>query len=175
MKRKAIVVFATVSALSMGAATAETIGPRAGDYEITLAGTGSNDKNFDNGSFGLSGSWGQYITDTWSWSIRQGLNYSSVADDDAWNGSTRLGLDYNFMPGQRLRPFIGANIGAIYGENVNDTGIAGPEIGLKYYIKPQTFVYLQTEYQFQFDDANEIDNQFDDGSWAHTVGFGINY
>ena len=175
MKRKAIVVLAAAAALPLATATAETVGPRAGDHEITLAGTGSNDKDFDNGSIGLSGSWGQYLTDTWSWSIRQGLNYSSVANDDAWNGSTRVGLDYNFMPGERLRPFVGANIGAIYGDNVNDTGIAGPEFGLKYYVKPQTFVYLQTEYQFQFEDADEINNQFDDGSWAHTIGFGINY
>lgn len=175
MKRKAIVLLTAVSALNLGVAAAEDVGPRAGDHEITLSGTGSNDKNFDNGSFGLSGSWGQYLTDTWSWSVRQNVSYSSVADDDSINGSTRLGIDYNFMPGNRLRPFVGANIGALYGDNVNDTGIAGPELGLKYYIKPQTFVYLQTEYQFQFEDADQIDNQFDDGSWAHTIGFGINY
>lgn len=175
MKRKALVLIATMSALPVGAVMAEQIGPRAGDNEFTLAGTGSNDKDFDNGSFGLSGSWGQYLTDTWSWSIRQGFNMSSVAGDETWNGSTRIGADYNFMPGERLRPFIGANIGAIYGDNVNDTGIAGPEFGLKYYVKPQTFVFLQSEYQFQFEDANDIDSEFDDGSWAHTVGFGINY
>lgn len=175
MKRKATVLLTAAAVLPFGAAMAETVGPRAGDHEITLSGTGNNDKNFDNGAIGLSGSWGQYLTDTWSWSIRQGLSYSSVANNDAWNGSTRVGIDYNFMPGERLRPFIGANIGAIYGDNVNDTGIAGPEFGLKYYVKPQTFVYLQTEYQFQFEDGGDIDNQFDDGSWAHTIGFGINY
>ncbi len=175
MKRKAIIALAAVSALNVGVAAAEDVGPSAGDHEITLSGTGTNDKNFDNGAFGISGSWGQYLTDTWSWSIRQNVSYSSAAGDNAWNGSTRLGVDYNFMPGNRLRPFAGVNVGAIYGDNVNDTGIAGPELGLKYYIKPQTFVFLQTEYQFQFEDANQIDNQFDNGSWAHTIGFGINY
>ncbi len=175
MKRKAIIALAAVSALNVGVAAAEDIGPHAGDHEITLSGTGTNDKNFDNGAFGISGSWGQYLTDVWSWSVRQNVSYSSAAGANAWNGSTRLGVDYNFMPGNRLRPFAGVNIGAIYGDNVNDTGIAGPEVGLKYYIKPQTFVFLQTEYQFQFEDANQIDNQFDNGSWAHTIGFGINY
>jgi len=152
------------------------VGPQAGDREVTLAGTGSNDQDFDNGNFGISASYGQYITDTWQWSIRQSLNWAQVDDaDDLWNGSTRVALDYNFMPGDRLRPFLGANIGVIYGDGVNDTGIAGPEFGLKYYVKPETFVYLQTEYQFLFEDADDIDDQFDDGSWAHTVGFGINF
>ena len=177
MNRKFIILMSALTALPTASALAQPpVGPQAGDREITLSGTGSNDKGFDNGSFGISASYGQYITDTWEWAIRQGFNWSQIEDaDDQWNGSTRVALDYNFMPGNRLRPFVGANIGAIYGDGVNETGIAGPEFGLKYYVKPETFVYLQTEYQFQFDDADEFDDRWDDGSWAHTIGFGVNF
>jgi len=177
MRRTSLIVVSALAALPAATALAQPpIGPQAGDREVTLAGTGANDKDFDNGSIGVSGSFGQYITDTWQWSIRQSLNWAQIDDaDDAWNGSTRLALDYNFMPGNRLRPFVGANVGFIYGDGVDDTGIAAPEIGLKYYIKPETFLYAQTEYQFTFEDADEVDDQFDDGSWAHTVGFGINF
>lgn len=151
-----------------------TYGPSAGDREVTVAGTGSNDNDFDHGSWGLSASYGWYATENWEWVIRQSLSYSDLPGDNAGSGSTRIGADYHFNMGN-LRPFIGANIGAIYGDAVDNTGIAGPELGVKYYVKPETFVYLQTEYQFFFDSANEVDDNFDDGAFAHSVGVGFNF
>lgn len=149
-------------------------GPSAGMKEFTLAGTGSNDKEFDQGSWGLAASYGWFASDNLEWVIRQSLNYSDLPGDNAGFGSTRVGLDYHFNMG-KLRPFIGANIGAIYGDAVNNTGIAGPEVGLKYYVKPETFLYVQTEYQFFFDSADEVNDNFDDGAFAHSVGVGFNF
>jgi hypothetical protein len=151
----------------------EGFGPSAGDREVTIAGTGSNDKNFDHGSWGLSASYGWFTSENWAWVLRQSFNYADLPGDNVWWGSTRIGGDYHFGTG-RLRPFIGANIGMIYGD-VDDTGIVSPELGIKYYVKPETFVYLQTEYQFFFDDMDEIDDNFDDGAFVHAVGVGFNF
>jgi hypothetical protein len=151
-------------------------GPRAGSQEVTLSGTGSNDRRFDNGNFGVTGSYGYFFTDGLEAGVRQSINWASVENaDDSFNGSTRLAVDYHFNAGGRLRPFIGANIGAIYGDGVADTGIIGPEIGLKYFVNSTTFVLLQTEYQYFFDNSDDVADNFDDGAFVHTVGLGFTF
>src|SRR5438270_3227586 len=70
-------------------------GPQAGDWELTLGGGGSNDKNFNSGSFALNGSVGYYFTTQLELSVRQGASYSNFGGS-AWDGSTRLAFDYNF-------------------------------------------------------------------------------
>lgn len=176
MIKRAITV-STIALISTGAFAqdgTQSWQRHAGDREFLLAGTGASDKDFDHGSVGLAASYGQYVTDRWLISIRQGLNYADLAGDNAWNGSTRVGADYHFGNG-KLRPFLGARIGGVYGNNVNETGVAGPAFGLKYYAKPDTFIYAEAEYQFYFDDANEIDNNFNDGSFVHSIGIGFNF
>ncbi len=149
-------------------------GPSTGMKEFTIVGTGSNDNDFDHGTWGLAASYGWYASDNLEWVIRQSINYSDLPGDNAASASTRIGADYHFNMG-KLRPFIGANIGAIYGDAVNNTGIAGPEIGVKYYVKPETFLYAQMEYQFFFDSADDVNDNFDDGAFAHSVGIGFNF
>lgn len=149
-------------------------GAKAGDHEITLSGTGSNNNDFDSGSFGISGSYGYYFTPAFELSLRQSISWSgSDNSDDTWTGSTRIAADYHFNTSGRLRPFVGANIGYIYGDNVNNTGTIGPELGLKYFVNDTTFVLVQTEYQWFFDDGNDVGDSFDDGAFQHTVGLGF--
>lgn len=149
-------------------------GSQQGDTTFVLAGSGANDDGFDNGSFGLSASVGRYVTPNLEVSLRQGLNWAEVNNDSSTAASTRLAADYNFPLG-RWEPFLGANIGYIYGGAVNNTGIAGPEAGLKYYLKPDTYAYLQTEWQYYFDSGNDLTDNFSDGSYAHTVGIGVTF
>ena len=151
-------------------------GPSEGSNEFTLSGTGTNDRDFDNGSFGITGSYGWYLTRDLEISVRQNLNWAAIENaDDNINGSTRGAIDYHFNVTPRFRPFIGASIGMIYGDGVEETGIIGPEVGLKYYFNPTTFLLVQSEYQYFFDDGDEVDNNFDDGSFAHTIGLGFNF
>ena len=173
--KHAYMLAAAMAALPL-AVSAQTgsFGPKTGDREFTIAGSGTNDKDFDHGSWGLSASFGQYVTDNWAWVIRQSVNYADTATNDDWILSTRVGVDYHFDAGN-WRPFIGANIGYIYGDGVDNTGIASPELGVKYYVKPETFIYLQTEYQFFFESADDISDNFDDGAFQHTVGIGFNF
>ncbi|MEQ9447470.1 MAG: outer membrane beta-barrel protein [Rhodospirillaceae bacterium] len=157
------------------AQNAEPHGPRAGDWEATLSGTGTSNNDFDNHTFGISGGAGKYLTDNVLVGARQSINFTDVENgDDVTNFSTRVFADWVFDLG-KWRPFIGVNFGGIYGENVNDTFAAGPEVGVKYYADRNTFVYGLAEYQFTFKDADEADRAADDGQFYYTVGIGFNF
>jgi hypothetical protein len=154
------------------------VGPTQGDREFTLSGTGSSDRNFDSGNIGASGDFGWYRSNELLLGIRQSVNYASIEGesikDDFWNGSTRGYLNYHF--GQTAwRPFVGASLGAIYGDGVKDSAFAGLEGGFKYYVLPKTFLLARAEYQWFFDRAKDVDNTFDQGAWAYTVGLGYNF
>jgi len=145
-----------------------------GGNEITIAGTGASDKNLDNSTWGLAGSYGWFVNNNWEVLLRQSVNFSDLPGDNSWSGSTRLGADYHWNLG-KWRPFVGLNIGGIYGDGVNDSGIMGPDIGVKYYVKPDTFVFLQTEYQYFFDDSDDVTDNFSEGAFAHSVGVGFSF
>ncbi|HKJ94507.1 MAG TPA: hypothetical protein VKA32_02630, partial [Gammaproteobacteria bacterium] len=54
------------------------IGPQTGDKELQLSGTGSSDKDGDNGTFGVSGDLGWYLSPQTELGIRQSVNYADV-------------------------------------------------------------------------------------------------
>lgn len=149
-------------------------GAKAGDHEITLSGTGTNNNDFDAGNFGITGSYGYYYTKALEFSLRQSVNWSGADNsDDNWSGATRLAADYHFLTDGRFRPFLGVNIGYIYGDSVNNTGTIGPELGFKYFVNDTTFVLVQTEYQVFFDSGDNVSNAFEDGAFQHTIGLGF--
>jgi len=157
----------------------ERVGPSVGDRELTLAGTGTSDRKFDTGNFGISGDLGWYVFDrNLLLGVRQSVNYANIegADisDDFWNGSTRGFANYHFFD-DAWRPFLGASLGVVYGDGVDDTGFGGLELGLKYYVLDSTFVMGRAEYQFFFERARDVDDNFDEGAWAYTVGLGYNF
>ncbi|MFP2767910.1 hypothetical protein [Oceanisphaera sp. KMM 10153] len=153
----------------------QDFGPKVGDREFTLSGAGTSSKDFDNGTFGVSGDVGWFLSNQTVAGIRQSVNYASVENgDDAWNGSTRGYVDYHFGQHQ-ARPFVGASLGGIYGDGVKNTGVAGLELGLKYYVLPSTFILARAEYQFLFDSGDSAEDNFDNGAWAYVLGMGFNY
>ncbi len=159
----------------MGAASLAQAGPAAGDREITLQGTGTSDKDFDANIFSASGSYGWFTTDQSEWGIRQSVSVSDTNNSSSrWNGATRLFYDWHFNGGD-WRPYVGASLGYIYGEDTNETFSAGPEIGLKYYVKDKTFINVAMEYQFLFDESNDIDDSYDDGAIFYGLGVGFNF
>ena len=152
----------------------DMFGPREGSQEITLSGTGSNNNDFDAGIFGISGSYGYFFTPAFEGGVRQIVNWSGAENrDDSFNGSTRFFADYHFNPTGKFKPFVGLSLGVTYGDGVSDTGFGGPELSFKYYVNSTTFVLVQTEYQFYFDDGDSAANNFDDGAFAHTIGLGF--
>ena len=156
-------------------ATETDFGYKVGDYELTLQGSGASDKKFNNTAVSVEVGLGYFLTPMAEIGVRQGIGYISTDDaDNLWNGSTRMFMDLNFDLG-KVKPFIGANLGYLYGDGVNETWIAGPEAGVKAFVSENAFVYLMTEYNFTFDSTNEADDAFDDGRFAYALGLGINW
>jgi outer membrane protein W len=166
---------AAVAALP-SAAQAQEYGFDAGSWELTLAGQGSNDRDFESTSFGVNGSLGYFLTDNFEVALRQMLTYTDAvgagADGSAWNGQTVVALDYHFDLG-RWQPFIGANIGYAYGDSTTDTFIAGPEAGVKYFVTQSAFIQLMAQYEFFFDEDDVDSEAFSNGAFFYSLGIGL--
>jgi hypothetical protein len=148
----------------------------AGEREFTLGGSGATNKEFDESFGGVNFSFGWYTTDTQEWVVRQSINYSNPSGGgQAWNGATRLAFDQHFAAQGALRPFVGVNVGGVYGDRVRDTFSAGLEGGAKFYVQPRTFVYAIVEYGWFFRHARNVDDTFDDGQFNWSVGVGFNF
>lgn len=171
MLRKILTILVFSSFIAAPMALAEY---SAGDREMTLSGSGSSDNDFDTTGFTAEGSLGYFFTPTVEGVIRQGVGVLDTPGESSWNGSTRLGVDLNF-PMERFVPFLGVNGGYLYGDDVEDTWLAGPDAGLKAFVNDTTFVLAAVEYQFLFDDADEVDENFDDGRFVYTLGLGFKW
>lgn len=180
MKSKILAVL-TIAAFLAGGAHAQYYGAQpqfgavAGDWELTLDGRGDNDRKFDSGSGGATVSLGYYLTDQLEISVQQGVSIIKPATGGSiWAGMTLLTLDFYF-PLDRWRPFIGASFGGIYGENVRNSFLAGPEAGVKFYVQPKTFIEAKVDYQWIFNRGRDIDDRFDDGRFGYSLGIGFNF
>ena len=151
------------------------VGPSAGSWEFTFGGTGVSDNELDNTQLSFDGSAGYYMTRNLLLDVRQGIAFEDIGDNNVL--STRVAVDYHFDLDNagRWRPFVGGNIGGIYGSAVNDSGIAGVEAGLKWYVKNETFLFGRGEYAWSFDSGNDVDDNFEDGQFLYTFGIGMNF
>jgi len=149
--------------------------PVAGTQEITLSGAGTSDKDFDTSLLNIQGSWGQYLNEYSLWGVRQNINiFDTEGESTKFQGATRVFYDYHFGTGN-TRPFIGASIGGIYGDRVDDTFMAGPELGLKHWMNDSTFVTGMIEYQFLFKNGSGAEDNYDDGTFFYSLGLGYNF
>nr|WP_298118592.1 hypothetical protein [uncultured Pseudomonas sp.] len=149
--------------------------PETGDQEITLNGAGTSDKDFDSTIFSIQGSWGQYLSDSSLWGVRQSINaFDQEGESVQFDGSTRLFYDYHFGSGA-ARPFLGLSLGGIYGEQVDETFIAGPEIGVKFWVQDKAFITAMAEYHFLFKSGDDARDRYDDGALFYSVGLGYNF
>lgn len=146
-----------------------------GDKVLSLGGSGVSDDDFGENNFTVEGSFDYFFTDNISGAIRQGVSFIDTAgSDNDWSLSTRVALDYNFDMG-RLWPFIGGNFGYLYGDFIDDTFVAGPEAGVRYFVNETTFILGSVEYAFFFDEADEADSAFDDGRFVYTLAMGFRW
>jgi hypothetical protein len=145
-----------------------------GNWELTIAGQGFNDPDFNGTTLGAQGSLGYFVNDNLEIGVRQSLTYTDIGgtEGSSLDGSTRVFADYHFDAGQ-WQPFIGANVGYVYGDATNDTFEAAPEAGVKYFLNTTTFVFLMAEYQFFFDKANDASDSFSDGQFVYSLGLGV--
>jgi outer membrane protein W len=172
MLRKLLVV----AALALVPAAAANAQFQAGDWELTLGGSGSNGPDFDGTTFNVNASIGYFLTNALEVGVRQGLGYTDVGANDgsAWVGTTRLALDYHFDLG-KIQPYVGANIGYVYGDGVHDTWEAAPEAGVKFFVNSTTFIQLGVEYQFFFDEGDDASDAFSDGQFVYGLNIGFRW
>jgi hypothetical protein len=67
--------------------------------------------------------------------LEQAGFYHFDTDDDGFGGRTVVGPDFYFgnllSDNLPVAPYVGANVGYLYGSGIDDDGIAGPELGIK--------------------------------------------
>jgi opacity protein-like surface antigen len=172
MLRK-IVLLAALGVFLLPAAVAQAQFEE-GDWELTLFGSGASNEDVEVGSFELGASLGYFLTDGLEVAARQSVSYSDFNNGTNLNGSTAVVLDFHFDL-DRFQPFIGAGLGYAYGDTVQDTFFAGPEGGVKYFVNSTTFIFAIIQYQFFFDDEDDVGDVFDDGLFFYGVGIGVTW
>jgi hypothetical protein len=152
-------------------------GPHAGSQEITIGGNGSSNQDLNSSNGGIAASYGYYYTANFEAVIRQTLSYSNPKgpNGDVWNGETSLAGDYLLVDQGQFRPFVGANLGYVYGSNVRSSFDAGLEAGAKFYVSPRTFIYAMADYGWLFRHDKAIAARFSTGIWNWGIGMGFNF
>ena len=175
----AALALVSVPVHSANAADEDFPGLDAGTWELTLTGSGTSNEDADAGNAALQFSLGYFVFDQFELLVRQGVGYTD--NDDVTGGgtsviaSTAVGVDYHFDL-DRWQPFIGAAIGYNYGDSdVDETWFAGPEGGIKFYVKDDTFLYGLVQYQWFFDDSETFEDNANDGAFLYAVGIGFNW
>jgi hypothetical protein len=156
-------------------------GPTANPWELTLSGSAAHGPDLNGVNASANVSVGYYFGNL-ELVGRQSLSYTDVGitssgKGSSLNASTVAALDLHFPLGDHGEwvPYIGANIGYIYGDGVHDTWEAGPEAGLKYYVNSNTFVFVSVEYEFFFDKDSEFSDAFSDGQFVYGLGIGFRF
>jgi outer membrane protein W len=172
MLRKLFVV-AALGLLPAAVASAQF---SAGDKELTLGGSGNNGPDFNGTTFAVNGSFGYFLTKEVEVGLRQSVGYTDLTggEGSAWSASTRLALDYHFDL-NRWQPYIGGNIGYVYGDGVSDTWEAAPEAGIKFFVNSTTFIQFSAEYQFFFDKGSDASEAFSDGQFVYGLNIGFRW
>lgn len=149
-------------------------GPRQGDWEAFVAGSGASIDKFDRNAIGVEGGIGYYVLSWLPITLRQNAAFD-FGDErkDTWVGQTRLFVDAQFNRGGWFQPFIGIGGGYRYGKAVDEDWLVAPEGGVKMYVNESTFIQLRGEWDWK-PDADE-NKGFEDGDMLYSIGAGFNF
>jgi len=81
---------------------------------------------------------------------------------------TRVAADWVFDLG-RWQPFVGASAGYTYGDDINDSWVGGPELGVDWFVNNTTFVFASVGYDF------DLQEGLDSGAWQYALGIGFRF
>lgn len=176
MLARTIVVSVALSVVMAVAVTQAQEAPRfhKGDRTLTLGGSGGSDKNFDVSYISVHAGTAWFLSDNVSVGVRQELSFVDLYGSDEWSGSTRLGMDY-VMNLSNISPYVGASIGYVYGDRINNQFIAGPDLGVMIFVNDTTFISLAVEYQILFEGADDTSVAYDDGRFVYIMGLGVKW
>ncbi len=88
------------------------------------------------------------------------------SEHDGFGGRSVIGVNLQGDLGTTVHPYVGANFGGVLGRGVQDGLIAGPEVGMKFDLSQNWFLYAKAAYDYQF--RNDLDEGIVNGG----VGFG---
>ncbi len=166
---KRIVIATSLLCLSLSA-TGFAQGFSQGDKVFSLNGVGLSTEDFDDTTFSVSGDLSYFFTDNVSGAVRQTLGFADTErGDSTWNASTRVAADYNWDLGGWW-PFVGASIGYVYGDEIDDSWVGGPEAGIRYFVNQTTFILAMIEWEFLLDDDDG-----DDSAFIYQLGIGFRW
>lgn len=156
-------------------ATNTQSGFQQGDWDVLLSGSGGSSHNWSGGNASLAASVGYLFTDSLELSLRQSLSMSdSHGTENTRSGSTEIAFDAHIGTGPVL-PFLGVNFGRVYGEGVDDTWTAGPEGGVKWFLKQDAYLLAMVDYVIRFDSSHDLDDGWHEGDFVYTIGFGLTF
>jgi hypothetical protein len=144
-----------------------------GDWSLRLSGAGSSDNDFESTALSGAAEIDYFLGDNFSVGLDQSVTFVD-ASDTSLSGATRAGADF-YIDLDRWQPYIGAFVGYIYGDDVEETWIAGPEGGVAYFVNATTFIFVEVEYQFLFENTDDFSDNVDDGIWAYGMGIGFTW
>ena len=147
-----------------------------GVQEFTFAGSGTTNTAFNDSSGGATLGYGVYINENWQALLRQSIDYSNAEHGPRrYMGSTKVAFDYNLnLPGSAM-PFIGANLGTVYGSKFRDCWTGGFEAGVKYYVVSKVFVFVMADYSWLFRHGDDFDTNFEKARLTWSAGMGFNF
>jgi hypothetical protein len=141
-----------------------------GDWEFSINGSGTSQRDFDSTSFSVSAQVGHFLSDQWSVGGRQSLSFLNVEDGGSdWNGVTRAFTNFHFDLDQ-WQPFIGASAGYRYGDDVREEWVGGVEGGVKWFANNTTFIFATVGY-----DVELRRSWSDTGFWVYGLGVGFRW
>lgn len=143
-------------------------GPHAGNWESTLTGTGQSDDDFNSTNFGVTGSLGYYWSKNFLLTFKQGIQTHDTNNNTLFSGRSVLQAAYQWDMG-KWQPYLGMNVGGIYGAGVRDNAIVGPEGGLKYFVNESTFLFGNIAYEVPVDECCH------DGTIPYSIGIGFDF
>lgn len=158
-------------------ASAPAFGQVRGPWELQLGAGGVSEKSFRGFAGALNVSAGYFVLDNLELSLRQTLAYTDLGVPKTFIGATRFGVDYHFPLGERQQflPYLGVNIGYLYGDEAADLIEFAPEAGLKWFASSDVFLFLQLEYQSLVKSGADFTTAFSNGQWVITSGIGIRF
>lgn len=149
---------------------------RSGPYELALGGAGVSNDNVNAGSGQLAAAFGHYLGEHFEVLLRQNGSFNDAGPgvSETWTGASRVAVDL-LLPIGNIVPYVGVNLGYVYGSGIHDSLMGGPEAGVKFYVKQDVFVLLAGEYQFFFDRSDSLNDAFDDGQILYGLSLGVRF
>ena len=149
--------------------------PGAGASELQAAGGFFHAEGSETGSLNVDLSYGFYLTPGWQAGVRQALLYDFIDDErDFWQATTAPFINYHFRLTEVIVPYLGGFIGLLWNDR-DETGIIGPQGGVKFFVHDRAFLNLGYRYEFLFDSIRTIDDNSSDGNHVFNIGVGFTW